>query len=98
MISFAMIKVALLLTMSFSLFSMEEPLVTDFVLEPVLFVFRLTVHNKDKNTKEISDMALIFTLKEWQANYGKLTQQEVNSFKQFGLIKANPVTIIKETL
>lgn len=93
-----MIKTTLLLLLTLSLFSAEEPLVTDFIHEPVWISFELTVENRDKKTKETTNILLQFTLKEWQSWYRKLTQQEVNTFKQFGIIKANPVTIVIQTI
>lgn len=91
-----MLKITLLLLLVVSAFS--EDLVTDFVAEPVWICFELTVENKDKGTKDTTEILLQFTLKEWQTYYRKLTQQEVNTFKQFGLIKANPITIVIQTI
>jgi P2-related tail formation protein len=91
-----MLRITLLLLLVLSAFS--EDVITDFVHEPVWISFELTVENRDKGTKETTNILLQFTLKEWQNWYRKLTQQEVNTFKQFGIIKANPVTIVIQTI
>jgi hypothetical protein len=68
------------------------------IQEPVTIIFQLTVVNKDKKTTETTIIQLPFKLDVWEKDYRPLTLQELRTFRQFGYIKALPVTITIQTI
>lgn len=65
--------------------------------EKVRIVFVLTVDNKDKGTKETTKLEQDFKLADWEKTYRPLTLQELRTFRQFGEIRTQPVTITIQT-